>query len=654
MTVDIAQLGLEVQSASVKQATMELKEFATAAVVAEESTDRISKTGVAMNRYFSSLTGGLNSMRAGIASAASSIRGGFNAALNGMKNALSGGAMGLRNVAFQFNQVAQMGAVTGNYLQALLIQLPDLLGSFGLLGIALGIVAGAMAPFILSLFDAEDASKALTDAQDRLAEATDNFIASAQAAAAPISELREQYGQFADEVQRALEAVAAADQLAMMNELKATIDILNESLLETVTARQALAEGTEVRRLADDFGLLKSQVYAISSAMVDLENASSLDQAVGAASRLMNALDSARDSAGQLPPPLQAVYDNVAKMVPKTAEAAAQLNKLPAILKAGENAASLAAKAVASIGGAANSAYGAIANLVGKMREMAEARAKMFRDSSLNYGKVANSGGVDAIARAGNLASFGMDLDGELAGGAGGVFKPTGGGGGGGGGGAASQLESELEQLRELYADKATLELESYQQSQDTLREALDQKLLTQQEYNELMEELQRDHAQKMSEIDVWRYGDGLQKAGAFFGAMADALANGNEKMQKISRIFAAAEALVNTYRAAAQTLADPKLGFFAKFAAVASVISTGMGLVNAIRSGSSSARVGGRGGGGVSTTAPSEPQQAPQRVLIDGVSPGQSVSYETLDQLFNLLYNKNSKRGVVFQLSGA
>jgi hypothetical protein len=51
---------------------------------------------------------------------------------------------GLRQMSMQFSQVAQQGAVTGNYLQALAIQAPDLALGFG----AIGIAAGALIPVL--------------------------------------------------------------------------------------------------------------------------------------------------------------------------------------------------------------------------------------------------------------------------------------------------------------------------------------------------------------------------------------------------------------------------------------------------------------------------------------------------------------------------
>jgi hypothetical protein len=180
----------------------------------------------------------------------------------------------------------------------------------------------------------------------------------------------------------------------------------------------------------------------------------------------------------------------------------------------------------------------------------------------------------------------------------------TGGGGlvGGGGGGMslAQQIEADLESLRQGFMTQEEIQLEAYASQQEILQQALDQRLITQQEYNALMEQAQREHANAMSSIDVYRYGSGVQQAQQFMGDMANALQNGNEKMARIAKVFAAGEALINAWRAYSQVIADPTLPFFAKIPAALSVLSAGIGAVNAIKGVSA----GGGGGGGAAGAA--------------------------------------------------
>ena len=87
-----------------------------------------------------------------------------------------------RGVSLQLSQVAQQGSVTGNFLQAFAIQLPDLLLGFGTLGILIGAAAGALAvplvnalkgsssavdELVKSIREGEIAVESLSDAQAR-------------------------------------------------------------------------------------------------------------------------------------------------------------------------------------------------------------------------------------------------------------------------------------------------------------------------------------------------------------------------------------------------------------------------------------------------------------------------------------------------------
>ena len=174
-------------------------------------------------------------------------------------------------------------------------------------------------------------------------------------------------------------------------------------------------------------------------------------------------------------------------------------------------------------------------------------------------------------------------------------------GGGGGGGGGGDSFASEMERLREQLMTAEQIEMDSYARRQAMLQDAADQKVITQEEYAKMMESAQAQHQDRMTGIDVYRYGTGLEQAGQFFGDMASAMQGGNEKMIKMARAFGAASALINAWLGFSQAIADPTLPFFAKFAAAASVLSAGMGAVNAIKGGSnaSGAAVSGAAGGG-------------------------------------------------------
>lgn len=199
--------------------------------------------------------------------------------------------------------------------------------------------------------------------------------------------------------------------------------------------------------------------------------------------------------------------------------------------------------------------------------------------------------------------------------GAGGAYTPPSGAGGGGGGGGTSQIQTQLEALRQQLMTEEQIEMESYAKRQEMLQQALDQRLLTQQEYAALMEQAQQQHTDKMGDIDAYRFGSTLDKAGAFFGDMASAMQGGNEQMLKISKAFGAAQALISAWQGAAEAL---KLPFPQNIAAFAKVLATGMGAVNAIKG---AGKGGTTSGTGASAGSAAAVQAAPVQTMNFTVS---------------------------------
>jgi TP901 family phage tail tape measure protein len=194
---------------------------------------------------------------------------------------------------------------------------------------------------------------------------------------------------------------------------------------------------------------------------------------------------------------------------------------------------------------------------------------------------------------------------------------------GGGGGGALDHMISRFEALRdELRTQTEQVEL-WYAEAQETLQWALENERITLEEHAQLRLEIERLYQEQLAAIRSQSQAQQLGDTADFFGAMAEVAQQGGERMTRVARAFGAAQALINTYLAASQTLADPSLGFFAKLAAVAKVVAAGMGLVNAIRSGGSSGRSGGGGGSALGIFGPRQaegvtPQQPLRRTIVE------------------------------------
>lgn len=122
---------------------------------------------------------------------------------------------GMRNVSMQLSQVAQQGAATGDYLRALSIQLPDLALGFGTLGIAIGAAGGVLAPFLIDLVRGGEEGRELGDIVGDLSQTVDDYAAAAKRAQTPTRELRDEYGDLADEAERLFDAQLQLERLEL-------------------------------------------------------------------------------------------------------------------------------------------------------------------------------------------------------------------------------------------------------------------------------------------------------------------------------------------------------------------------------------------------------------------------------------------------------
>jgi len=192
-----------------------------------------------------------------------------------------------------------------------------------------------------------------------------------------------------------------------------------------------------------------------------------------------------------------------------------------------------------------------------------------------------------------SLGAQGLTGETAIFGGQEGDIPETGGGGGGrsGGGGGrgvslADQIQADLETLQEGFLSQEELQIASYQRQQDTLQQALNQRLVTQQEHARMMEQVEQSHQFAM----VRAANDGARQT----------LSNLATVFQG-SKEISAGIALANSWLAFTEVLKDPSfIGRpFARIAAAGAALSSGLQAVRNIKSAS-------RGGGGASSAGSS------------------------------------------------
>lgn len=255
--------------------------------------------------------------------------------------------------------------------------------------------------------------------------------------------------------------------------------------------------------------------------------------------------------------------------------------------------------------------------------------------------------GTSLTSGAGGLLPPALGGAGETEGGIGG-----GGGAGGlkGGAGIASDMATRLEALQEGLMTEREVVAAWYEESKMTLVEALEAELLTRAEYNDAIQRLEAEHQDRMGNIKEAGGKRGLKAALDGGAAILGAMGAVNKKALKASQIYAAAEALVSTYKGAAKEMEKGVLGY----ATAAAVIAKGIGFVAAIKGVSASGgSVGGGGGGSSAAAAAPAPAQAPATTFAftlqnDPMGFGEGFARQLIEQLNATQRNGGQIRGVL------
>ena len=458
----------------------------------------------------------------------------------------------VQNAAFQIGDFAvQVGAGT-SAIRAMSMQLPQLLGGFGVFGAVAGgavAVLGALAQGFLDAGDnADNLAKRLKDVRENM----DELNASIRQSRLGVTE----------------------SELALMDAIAAQ------------TERVAQAEDRRNDNRGRGQGLYEMELKAEREKLAELEKQlSQLRNLQGEKSRL---IASTRELSDQERLIWQTQSD--------TSEEAAQLVK--ELGYAATRALILAGVDITTPIASATQEAARLAAQLGISLNMAMSLQNLR--SSMTY-----SGRGGDPRKFGD--PFGRDPNspsGSLSQGAQSLIDAANKSGATGGAKGNSGLESLIETLQ---TEREILEA-WYAESLELLNNANAAELEALGGHNEARLRLEREYQERLAGMKKGYHGTALDQAETFLGDMASALEGGNEKMMRTAKVFGAAEALINAFRAYNQVIADPSLPWFAKIPAAIGVLSAGMGMVNAIKGVSAS----GGGGGGSAASAQSSAPQAP------------------------------------------
>lgn len=492
---DVARLSIAVDSRQVQTGTRDLNRMGDQARVTEQ---RVTRATQRINR--------------GMVQSAS--------ATNAFTRAMRG--PGMRNASLQLSQVAQQASATGDPLRALAIQLPDLTLGFGPLGIAAGVVAGALLPLAANLFtttvNAEDAETAIDD----FASAVDSYVASAEIALSSLSDLREEFGSFAEEVQASAEIAARAAAQNAVSVFANTASALEERFASILEINDRLRERTqevaqrslnfpdfdlteavrgldqlraEARAAAGEIGMSVQEVDRLSAAFDNFAGARTFDEIVEQAGDVLAEIDRISGASGQIPVALRPAAAALVEIQRNAAIAGRNSEDLATELGAAEAAAlGLASVDIKfGIAAAADEASRLAGSLLTALSYSDEVNASIIRggvaDGSLPpeaLGDAPQTGADAAYQRAmeGRRRSFPARVR----------SSGRSGGGGGGGGGIAEQTAAM--QMAEQAIRQAERAAVDFAEVQAILDERLSNGSISAEEYSLAIDDLAEQFAQ--------------------------------------------------------------------------------------------------------------------------------------------------------------
>ena len=512
----------------------------------------------------------------------------------------------ISNAANQFSDLAVQIGMGVPATRALSQQLPQMTAMMGPLATVIGVASGVLIGLAGNFFAASDGADEFTNSLEALDRIQSDLNTANEILRMSVVELRQEYGAYADAVLRAAQSMAILAEAEAAQRMRSALqDFAGELDRLTSTGRMFdTAMTTALQRIREEFGLTGTQAQQFHGLLLDLETATTFDQQVEALRQIEEFMAQTGINAAQLPPELIGALQQLNQMVIASADVAAGLS----------DAADQGARLSASLPFYAPEGRGAPMSAQPGMLQTMGAFA-------------AGPGEQDAV-------------------------------GGGRGVSLADQIERDLETLREGFMTQEELQIESYARQQEILQQALDQRLITQQEYSSLMEQSQRAHVDAMNAIDNARISAALSGFAGMFGDLSSLMNSENRKLFQIGKASAIAEAVVSGYRSAVEawekgmSIGGPPVA--AAFTA-ASLAKTGA-LISKISSqsyggGGAQANVGGGGAVAASAAGGMVAGGGTSRNVAIQLTGGDMFSRDQVIRLINAI-NESVEDGAIVRLA--
>ncbi|WP_299734650.1 hypothetical protein [uncultured Roseobacter sp.] len=222
----------------------------------------------------------------------------------------SGATNGLRQMSLQLSQVGQQGAATGNYLQALAIQLPDLALGFGTFGILAGAAAGSLLSMSGSLLESADSAEELESAIKSLQSLSSDLRDTLRLVTSDVSDLSDEYGEAALRVLRFGVAQAESRVGAANARLSEQVSILDDIVAQYITSS---TEGSRyeavLARITESFGVAGEAAVTLEGLLQNLFLADNFQAQQAALGEILELLSEMGVSLSEIPEDIRIAID---------------------------------------------------------------------------------------------------------------------------------------------------------------------------------------------------------------------------------------------------------------------------------------------------------------------------------------------------------
>lgn len=509
------------------------------------------------------------------------------------------GAQRLQNVSYQLQDIFVQMEMGVPIMRTLGQQLPQMTVGFGAIGAVVGVLAGVGLPLLSVAFGGlGEKAKTLDEVMDDLVSNVDEYESAFDRMNVSTDDLKKKYGEFANSIYEArleLLEFERMDALKQLNESAKKLSSQFEEIRDVIKYDMNASDDpfhisaldSKLRTLGKSLGLTANEAGKLVEAFNDIERAPTPEDKINAIDALLASLDSAVVAGEEMEEPLRNIIMRLQEIKIAAADIISTTANAQARVETGQV---VETRSKRGGGGKRDSTADDLQRLRdGLMTETEEIKAAYEEQQAI----------IDKALQKRLLTNAEyQELEKEL----------------------KQQFRDELLDITQT-EQEADIERENERHALyiEALQMQLEEQLILRQEYNRLIEEEERRHTGTLLTI---RQMSAAQEFAVVAGAgqeILTAIGQSNKKALKIAKVFGAAKALADTYAGAAAAL---KLPFPQNMAAAASIIATGIGFVNSIKSVSESGiSTGGGAAAGGGSTAQQPKQQAPGGTLtVQGI----------------------------------